>query len=140
MYHSQIGKDNLVKGKFFFSAFHLPKRDSIYGFGNRRSLSLSLSLSLSFKGGERPLRPPLDPPLHKIGFTMYMYILPNFRLDASVQCSNCVDIVLILVNMSFLLWERERERERESNRFFTPICNGSTKEIDMHVIGSSKYP
>ena len=39
--------------------------------------------------------------IHKIGITMY--ILPYFRLDALIG----VDIVLILVNMSFLLRERE---------------------------------
>ena len=50
-YPSQIGKDNLVERQTFFSEFHLPKRGSIYGFGNRLSLSLFLSLSLSHLEG-----------------------------------------------------------------------------------------
>ena len=61
-----MGKDNnLVERQTFSSEFHLPKRSSIYGFWNPRSvdLSLSLSLSLSLEVGERLLRPPLDPPL-----------------------------------------------------------------------------
>jgi hypothetical protein len=35
------------------------------------SLSLSLSLSLFTGGGERPLRPPLDPPLKTIIRVIY---------------------------------------------------------------------
>jgi hypothetical protein len=34
-------------------------------------LSLSLSLSLFTRGGERPLRPPLDPPLKTIIRVIY---------------------------------------------------------------------
>ena len=69
VYHSQMGKDNnLVEMQTFSSEFHLPKRRSIYGFGNCRDQSLSLyllplslflSFSLSlFRGGERLLHPP----------------------------------------------------------------------------------
>ena len=62
-----MGKDNnLVERQTFSSEFHLPKRRSIIiytGSGSHPSLFLSLSLYLFFRGGERRLRPPLDPPL-----------------------------------------------------------------------------
>ena len=67
MYYSQMGKDNnLVIRQTFCREFHLPKRRSIWGFGNSLTpLSLSLYLSLS-RGGECLLLPPLDLSLTEI--------------------------------------------------------------------------
>ena len=60
-----MGKDNnLTERPTLSIEFHLPKRGCIYGFGTPPLPLFSLSL---FRGGERLLRHPLDPPLIHVG-------------------------------------------------------------------------